>query len=626
MKRKVVFYGLITIFILSLLSFNVLSVETQRIYNLNRNCQNINAVGLSSACRCVLNTAKEGLNYCSQNPNMPPCSVAGDVKGVCQFITGMDATSWTVSFLDRALTIFGIRDEFFKVLNFIANGANQLNDNFNINENWKNFFDYYNELKNDFNNKNQESRFYDLGCNRDVNYFNCVAQNKMDPYCGYINGKPRNENDECYVKQINCNEISKDFPQDCIINQRFTCMRVGFNLYKCLSPKYDYELCQENCGNTNNCKVVGYKETESCKRNNDLYDLNLNKLTLSEKYGCESIIELDLSIKEGDSSYIYNPNDPNQKTNGYCVQKTWESIMGYCTGDNKCYPLCYKTQYNLCCPQKNEKNEWTGNGIWVKENDCSCPGIIQICERICELQPIYQCESPQTNQNTQNNQKTNTGSCPYVYSIDDKGNEILEEDLLVLKYSENNDYYYTNLNNYFESIVIKEHLNERTYLDNIKLLKSDKNSYISNKGNVVSIKNPEKVLCETKEGEDCTNIISRKDAGYFSPSIDVDKLRIIKSTDYNVKAYSTNIEKIKQNYNNFNDDKFDYLILTLPKKQENAKLIISASMTDKIGVFEYKLSEKDIKGILPTIYKLLNYDIIYDIIQNKLKKYGYGKV
>jgi len=95
--------------------------------------------------------------------------------------------------------------------------------------------------------------------------------------------------------------------------------------------------------------------------------------------------------------------------------------------------------------------------------------------------------------------------------------------------------------------------------------------------------------------------------------------RVIKPSDYGVKAYLT-----KMNGINSESASYDYLELTLPKAGKG-KLIVSYSLNPKLSKFEPKLVS-DIKDILPFVYSSLENSKIAAKVDNKLKQVGFAKV
>ncbi len=250
------------------------------------------------------------------------------------------------------------------------------------------------------------------------------------------------------------------------------------------------------------------------------------------------------------------------------------------------------------------------NFNWV-ENELTVPCVYQEnCGEEVEL--------------VQENQDNNGGRnipCPYLYSITKDG-KVFEETLLEAQFSSKmNRPYYSKLDNYDPAIAriqIREPFFETAYIDTIKLYRVNEDALVGSNGKFYSVKEPQPVLCKTKSGEDCTLLISKEDASYYSPFKNLDS-RVIKPSNYGVKAYLT-----KMNGINSESTSYDYLELTLPKAGKG-KLIVSYSLNPKLSKFEPKLVS-DIKDILPFVYSSLENSKIAAKVDNKLKQVGFAKV
>ena len=116
-----------------------------------------------------------------------------------------------------------------------------------------------------------------------------------------------------------------------------------------------------------------------------------------------------------------------------------------------------------------------------------------------------------------NGEKCSDRSCPFVYSKTDEGYK-LEEDIIVRQTeSFMSNPFFTELEYYDlkeNKLLIYEHLNELSYLDQIQLVavKHNYDAVVDVLGNFYTINNPQKVECVDDIGRDCTKMLEKEDA------------------------------------------------------------------------------------------------------------------
>ncbi len=301
-----------------------------------------------------------------------------------------------------------------------------------------------------------------------------------------------------------------------------------------------------------------------------------------------------------------------------CVSHT-STDYSPCAIDNNdeergCRKPCTKLGSYYCCPTgEGRETGWTSKPCY---DFCGepIPGN-PVCEETCDYED--ECKISDYVPPPDDNGGIKI-PCPYLYSITKDG-KVFEETLLEVQFSSKmNLPYYSRLDNYdpdVRKIQISEPFFETAYIDSIKLFKVNEDVLVTSTGDFYSVKEPQPVLCKSKNGDDCTALISKEDSSYYSPFNKLDS-RVIKPSDYGVNAYITeNID--------INDESTykDYLELTLPKK--NGKLIVSYSLNPKLASFESRLVE-DIKDILPIVYSSIENSFIADKVNKKLFDVGFA--
>jgi|GEM_PF-2547481 len=189
----------------------------------------------------------------------------------------------------------------------------------------------------------------------------------------------------------------------------------------------------------------------------------------------------------------------------------------------------------------------------------------------------------------------NGGECPTIYSFNEKGEEVLEEEtILGLINKRMEKYHYEDLEYAFPkenklNIIVKEEMEEIAFFNDIKLIVVDSKAdkiYIAPNGIPQAITNLQPVIsCKSKRGENCLKQISKQDSKTERTIRSSKGGAINFRENWRETAWTTESPHLLDFSNN--ENLRDWIEVELPKAPpdaKTAKLVVSASET---GVLSY---------------------------------------
>ncbi|MFH0876391.1 MAG: hypothetical protein V1859_10720 [archaeon] len=317
-----------------------------------------------------------------------------------------------------------------------------------------------------------------------------------------------------------------------------------------------------------------------------------------------------------------------------CNGKKTCSCGGPCTSVGTAQPVDEKTCSKLggtCSCSSNKCSETLSGATDCKDSCCkTCASsdgggtitvpVTQTCSQLggtCSSDCENGCDGTISGASDCSNSCCSKckGGCPSIYTLDNKNNLVWQDDSSHGFFSKNLEaYHYKELNPFVGYVIIKENVEETTYINSVELIETgDKSNIMADDlGGLHTIGELNSIACVDSKRKDCSHMVFTQDSQimpYFDP---IPEAKKISESDYGTNAWVSDISDIEDK------SALDYLEITLPKTdKKQAKLFLVLSETGLLNYGEVRMITKIGKDLF---YAVIESPIVGKIIGEKITK------